>query len=206
MAITSYSDLVVAVRDWLGRSNDTTFLPDNRVGEMIAFGEAEIYARLRVRQMETSADLTITAQSIALPADLIEVRRLYLDGTPILTLDYRSPPQFWEETRSNTAGRPSVYTIEGSSILIGQAPDATYTGKLLYYARPLSLQTVLNSIFAANPDLYLYGALAHAGLFTGAEDAPRVAAFREMFAAALARVQAQSDRAVSGAPLSIRIG
>lgn len=206
MAISSHSDLVAAVRDWLGRANDTTNLTTARVEEMIAFAEADIYARLRVRDMETSTALTISAQSVALPTNLLEVRRLYLDGSPLINVQYLAPSQFWVEHRANVASRPRTYTIEGGAILFGPMPDATYTGRLLYYARPAALSGATNAIFTAWPQLFLYGALTHAAPFIGAEDEGRLQAMREMYELTLLRAQQQSDRAPSGAPLTIRVG
>lgn len=206
MAISTYSDLVSAVRDWLGRANDSTYLTESRVGDMIAFAEADIYARLRVRAMESSADITIDAQTESLPSDFIEARRLYLDTSPLDVLEYVGPVQFWQAFADTRTGRSTHFTIEGGSLVFGPYPDATYTGKLLYYARPAALSSATNAIFTANPDLFLYGTLAHAAPFTGAEDAPRMAVFAQMFNAALARVQTESDRDLASVPLTIRAG
>lgn len=207
MAIATYTDLVGAVKDWLGRANDSEYLTEARVGDMIAFAEADIYRRLRVREMEAAVDLTVDDQTVDLPTGYVETRRIYLTGSPLLMLEYRAPPQFWGEVKAATTGQPSTYTIEGDSIVFGPAPDATYTGKHLYYKKLPALSSATNTLFTDNPDLFLYGALMHAAPFTGAEDAARMQMFAGLFETAVARAQQQSDRSrYSGAPLVMRVG
>lgn len=207
MALTSFAELIDGIRDWLGRANDTSNLPTSRMGDLVAMAEAEIYDRLRVREMEASAALTVDAQTVALPTDYVETRRLYLDDArDDLPLVFRAPPQFWREVRlPTTTGRPRIYTIEGSDILFGPAPDATYTGRLLYYKRFAGLASEVNTIFTARPHLYLYGALAHAAPFV--DDDERIGVWRGQFEAAISQAQSASDRgSYSGAPLIIRAG
>ncbi len=204
MALSTYAQLVSAVRDWLARSGDTANLPDERVDEFIRMAEADIYAKLRVRQMEATAALNVNAQSVALPADFIEARRLFLVDDPRIWLEYLSPPQFWREHSSQTTGRPRVYTVEATNVVFGPAPDATYSGSLVYYKRPATLSTEVAALFTDFPELFLFGALVNAGAFIGEDE--RLGTWRGFYAEALARAQQQSDRAVSGAPLTMRVG
>ena len=205
MAITTYAELKSAVRDWLGRTNDTTQLTDARVDDVIRLAEVDIYERLRVREMETSADLTINAQSIALPAGLVGVRRLYLSATPIIELEYMAPPQFWGRFADGSTGKPWAFTLEGDNAVFGPSPDATYTGKLLFYKRLDALSGAVNNLFARQPDLWLYGALSHAAGFT--RDDGEGAAWRAAFGAALNRAETSNERARwGGAPLIMRVG
>lgn len=111
MSITSYSELQTAVRDWLGRANDTVYLTDTRVADAIRLAEVDIYERLRVREMEASADLTINAQTVAITTDLIGVRRLYITSDPFVELEFMAPPQFWGTFASNINGRPRAFTM-----------------------------------------------------------------------------------------------
>lgn len=210
MALATYADLLDGIRDWLARSGDTTLLPDTRLGDFVVAAETEIYDTLRVDAMEASANLTLSAQAVELPADFIEARRIYLDGSPILRVEYRAPSQFWVEAKAAIQGRPYFYTIEGRFLKFGPIPDMPYTGKLHYYARPASLATALNAIFTARPTLFLFGALKHAALFTGmdpAEPQGRAGQWAAMFQKALADAQAASDRGTySATPLAIRPG
>jgi hypothetical protein len=205
MSIANYADVLTSIRDWLARPTDTVTLPDARLGDLVQFAEAEIWDRLRTRDMLASTALTINAQSISAPADLIEVSRLYLDGTPIYPLTYAAPPQFWQTFSANIAGRPRAFTVEGGAMLFGPNPDASYTGRLLYYARPAALSAATNAVFSARPNLWLYGALAHAAPLIGNDG--RIATWRGMFEAGLKQAQDASDRAAyGGAPLTIGLG
>ncbi len=205
MAITSYAELQAAVRDWLGRANDTVYLTDTRVADAIRLAEVDIYERLRVREMEASADLTINAQSIAITTDLIGVRRLYITSDPFVELEFMAPPQFWGTFAANITGRPRAFTMEGDNFVFGPAPDATYTGKLLYWKRLAALSSATNNLFTRQPDLWLYGALAHACVFT--QDDERLATFKSAFVDAIARADLSNERARhGGAPLMMRPG
>jgi hypothetical protein len=205
MALATYQNVVDAVRDWLARPNDTTLLTDTRIDDFIVMAEADIYDGLRVRDMETAADLTVSAQTAALPTGYLETRRLYLDGSPLLTVDYMAPSQFWSEFRVATPGRPRAYTIEGANLVFGPAPDATYTGKHLYYRRFPTLSSATNALFTARPNLWVYGALRHAALFVGADE--RKPVWDNAFVEEMGLAQRASDRgAYSGAPLVIRVG
>lgn len=210
MAITSYADLINAVRDWMARANDTVNLTDDRIGECIQFAETEIYDQLRVDAMEGEVELTVSAQRVTMPPNCIEPRRVYLDATPLVRMEYRAPAQFWVEAASNTTGKPTMYTMEGDTIVFGPIPDQTYTAKVWCYQRPVSLSVTTNAIFLARPHMYLFGALSHAALFAGidpAEPQGRASMWRANFENAMQDAQAASDRGTySSTPLAIRPG
>lgn len=207
MAITTYTGLVSAVRDWLGRTNDTVYLTDDRIADCIRFAEADIYERLRVREMEAYDFMSVDGQSEQLPAGLIGIRRAYLDTDPIAELEYMAPPQFWGTFHAVTTGRPWAFTQEGDNIVYGPAPDATYTVKILYWKRldALSPNANPNNLFLRQPDLWLYGALSHACVFTRNDEL--MLTFKGAFAEALARADLSNEKArYGGAPLMMRPG
>lgn len=207
MTIATYAELLTGIRDWLARDGDTANLPDSRLGDLVTVAEAEIYDRLRIRAMETSADLTVNARTVALPSGFIELRRLYIDASPLFVPDYYAPADFWQRAgvRSRGSGRPTFFTVEGQNFVFDPTPDATYTGKVLYYARLAALSSATNALFLGRPTLYLYGALKHAAPFIG-EDS-RIATWAAMFETQIAQAQSVSDRgAYAGTPLVIRPG
>lgn len=205
MTLATYADLTAAVRDWLGRTNDTVALTDARVADFVRLAEVDIYERLRVREMETSGDLTINAQSIAIPTGLIGVRRLYITSDPLAELEYLSPPQFWGTFGANLTGQPWAFTMEGGNFVFGPAPDATYTGKLLYWKRLTALSSAVNDLFANQPDLWLYGGLMHAAIYT--RDFEEEARWKGKFGEALDRAELSNDKSrFGGAPLVVRPG
>ena len=205
MTIASYADVLTSIRDWLARPTDTVTLPDARLADLVSFAETEIWDRLRVRDMLTTTPLSTTAQSITAPTDLLEVSHIYLTGQPAYTLNFKAPPQFWASFADNIPKRPNSYTLEGSNLLFGPTPDATYTVSFTYFQRPAALSSAVNAVFTARPQLWVYGALSHAAPLIG-NDA-RIGIWRGMFEQALVQTQQASDRAAySGAPLMIRAG
>lgn len=161
MAITNFGELKTAVENWLERDDLT-----NRIPEFIAMAEDRVAQdkRIRVRAMETSSDLTVNAQTVALPTRFIGARRLYLDGTPRRRLEFLPPEEFWIRHLATQTSQPKFFTIEGENLVFGPAPDTTYTGKLLYYQRfaPFSADIDTNWIMSNARGLYLYGSLLEA--------------------------------------------
>lgn len=169
MAITTYAELKTAVANWLNRSDLTTRIP-----EFISMAEDRCAQSLRIRAMETSSDLTVNAQTVALPTRYLETRRLYIDGNPVQRLRYMDPKDFWERWASTRSGKPLFYTIEGENYVFGPTPDATYTGKCLFYQRlaALSADEDTNWLLTNARGLLLYGALLESAPFIG--DDPRL--------------------------------
>ena len=197
MAITTYGDLKDAVADWLARADLAARVPD-----FVRLAEADLNGRLRLRVMETTQALTVAADTVALPAGYLAVRRLSLGSA---ALAYVTP--FALAARHPGSGRPLVYTVEGGNLRFGPAPDGNYEGTLVYVRAlsPLSTDGETNAVLADHPDLYLYGALAHAAPFVG--DDERAALWRGQYEAALQRAVAADRQAkAAGSPLVMRGG
>ncbi len=158
MTISTRATLRTALQNFF---DDSTELTSGILDEHIDLGESEINRRLRIREQETSADVTIsdtTAPSEAsLPTGWIGQRRLYLNTDPIRRLTFVTPDDFWTRNAVNQTGNPEVYTIEGGSFVFAPTPTSTVTGKSLHWARA-NLNTSAHSLFINNPDLYLAAA------------------------------------------------
>lgn len=203
MTFSTNADLKAAVADYLADDALTSQIVD-----AVTLCEARIYygaEPLRVRAMETSADLTISAQTVALPTRYIQARRIYLNTSPVTKLDYLAPMDFWAKYVSTQTGKPRAYTIEGENIVLGPIPDGGYTGKILYYSRfaALSADGDTNWILTGVPGLYLYGTLLEmAILIKDNDDAQKWGAlFAETIRSAN---RADSRDRHSGAPLMMR--
>lgn len=202
MALTIYSELIDEVQSWLSRS--ATDLSDAQVGTFVSMAEDRIHRELRIRELETSADLTINAQSIALPTTVpfLAARRVYISGSPNSRLGYLTPASFWLRFMSSDTDKPKGYTIEGDNIIFGPSPDSTYTGKLLYWGRlgAFSSDSDTNSLLTRHRGLYLYGSLLEASLFLG--DDARVLTWAAAFDDAVEKVQKMDrrDRIPAGSP------
>jgi hypothetical protein len=159
MSITNYTELQTAVDNWLSRDGLTSLIPD-----FITLAEAKFNRALRTRDMEASATITPSSRLAALPSDFLELRRIYINSSVPVELEYVTPEQFWIEypvAASNPIGPSKYFTIEGESIYLS---DNTGTDvKALYYQKiPALSANATNWLLDSHPDIYLYAALAEA--------------------------------------------
>ena len=189
MAISTYAELQTAVSNWLHRADLTSRIP-----EFISIAESRIARKLRIREMETESDVSITAstRTAALPTGFREVRRVYLSSSPIQQLEYISPQDYWKRYLSTNYGRPTCFTVEGSNLLFGPVPDTAYTAKVLHYKGLDALSSTAHGTFVANPDLYLYGSLVAAEPFM--KNDKRVPMWKGMFDEILSELETQSRK------------
>lgn len=162
----TYTGLLASVADWTGRTNQTSVIPD-----AVKIFEAVANRRLKVRQQETSATLTTSGGSVALPTDYLSWRRMTWTGSTGVDMHYRTPsglrllfPQF-------VAGIPSNFSIEGSTIITADQDDTTGAFVFEYFAKISALSSGANWLFTAHPDVYLFGTLCEVyGLSKDAEN------------------------------------
>ena len=165
MAITTRAELLTAIENWLHRAGETQL--SSRAPEWLSLVEDKLGLELRIRPMETSADLTISSQTVSLPSGFVAQRRLYISSSPNKPVNYMAPEAFWERYLATETGTPKAYTIEGDSLVFGPAPDTTYTGKILYYKKfdALTADSDTNWLLSNARGLLLYGALLEASLY-----------------------------------------
>src|SRR5688572_23451726 len=103
MAISTYNELLAAAENHLDRSD-----LDDRIPEFVSIAEARIARKLRIREMETSEDVSLVAgtRTAAVPTGFREVRRMYLDTNPAKLLEYISPQDYWNRFMSTQTGVP----------------------------------------------------------------------------------------------------
>jgi hypothetical protein len=161
MAFTNYTDLKATVADYLARTDLTTQIPD-----FITLAENRLRRDLRIRQMLKVVTTATTASdsTISLPSDFLEMRDIHIESTPIQTVIYQNPSNFFRNASVTVGGMPSYYTVMGSEFQFAPIPDSAYTLKMIYYAAPAYLSTSNSSnIFLSNcPDLLLYASLGEA--------------------------------------------
>jgi hypothetical protein len=155
MALTTYAELQTAVANWLARDDLAASVPD-----FITLFEACANRKLRVRQMETTATLAPSAGSAALPSDYLSWRRVTWTGSTRVELDYVEPSWLQAAYPDTPAGRPRVFTIEGGTLKIAPADGGAL--EFNYYQKVAPLSAAVNWLYAAHPDIYLFGALTEA--------------------------------------------
>lgn len=167
MTISTYGELRTAIANELMGRTDLT----NRIIEWIAAAEQRTYTRLRVRFMEASDTIaTVTStRTSALPLRWLQGRSLYVSGSPVRKLVYKSPAEYWALHANRTEAKPSVYTIEGDSFEWGPVPDGAYAMIANYYKRPASMSADAdtNGLFTLSPNLLKYAAMIDASTYIG---------------------------------------
>lgn len=164
MSITNYSELQTSVANWLNRGDLSANIPD-----FITLAEAQLSTDLKTRSMETKVTLSTVAgtKTVALPTDMLEMRRLQVVGTYNQPLSYRSPDELSIDYASNMSAQPIVFTVVGGNIELAPIPDGVYSLELTYQQRipALSVTNTTNWLLSNWPNAYLYGALVAATPF-----------------------------------------
>lgn len=167
MAITTYSELISAVTEWLARDNDATLIA--RIPTFIQLCEAKLNSDLRSYKMEKRATASVDMSSaepqyVSLPTDFQMMRRMRItsvEGKPYLS--YRSHVQNEEyiTTHADIAAQPMYYTVFGTEMELTPRPDQAYTLEMIYRGTlpALTVSNTSNWLLADRPDIYLYGAL-----------------------------------------------
>lgn len=158
MTISTNAQLETAVASWLHRADLTSIVPD-----LVMLGEKRIFREVRAREMETALSVTISSGVATVPSDYIDLKFAYVDGAPTSKLTRASPSQIYEQyPLRSSGGKPVKIAREGANFIFGPYPGQNYTIKGIYYAEPTAVATSANALFVANPDLYLFAALAEA--------------------------------------------
>lgn len=192
MAISTYTELKASIANWLNRSDLTSEIAD----DFIKLVEADLNAKLRIRQMEQIETITIDSETETVPTGFIAVRSLYIlsNGTKY-HLNYISPASLISIKGGSTSGLPRTYTIESDNgteqFRFAPEPDSSYTGYIQYYKAfaPLSSANASNYILASHPAIYLYGTLFHAANFIGGIDQGQSQSWLGMYQTALERLE-----------------
>ena len=171
MAITTYAELKTAVARWVGGADDetaTTMGIASTIDDLVTIAESRIFRECKTKDTEASFTTTVSSGVVAVPADYISLKFAYVDGTPVQTLEPRSAEWIYSAyaTRSASA-KPKAIAREAGNFIFGPYPDSSYTIKGVYYKRLAALSSGVHALFTNNPDLYLFGCLAEAGILVG---------------------------------------
>lgn len=164
MSITNYSELQTSVASWLNRSDLSASIPD-----FITLAETQLNTDLQARAMDAKTTLVtvVGTSTVALPTDMLGMRRLQVVGTYNQPLSYRSPDELSSDFAANTSGQPVVFTVIGGDVELAPIPDAVYSLELTYKQRipALSVTNTANWLLTNWPNAYLYASLLAATPF-----------------------------------------
>lgn len=182
MSITNYTELQMAVGNWLHRADLTAVIPDFiALAEVRIFNGGEYSEPLRISAMQDQETGTIASQTIALPSGYLETLRLSCStGGQSYALEYISPSDF--SKFENRSGNPQYFTIINNQIKTAPNGGLAYTHD--YYAKfdPLAT-TATNALLTNAPNVYLYGALVESAPYIGNDE--RIQLWQKMFTEAV---------------------
>ena len=204
MALSTYTGLKTSLANWLNRSDLTTEIGD----DFIKLTEADFNSKLRVRAMIAQVNITVNAETAALPTDFLQIRNFYiLSGQTKTPLVYTTPASMDTTSGTSTTGLPTTFTILGDTLRFSPKPDASYTAIMNYYKKfpALSSTNATNYILASHPAIYLYGSLFHAANFLGGINPQQVQTWQQMYATAMERLELNDrEDEYNGSPLQVR--
>jgi hypothetical protein len=199
VALSTRTELLAAIADWLNRSDLTSVIPD-----FISLAEAEMKRRLR--RATESTTIYISAGNMTGPSDMAEPIHLRLDSAvPVLdTSLLLCTPEMLTDVRARADGvesRPTHYAYYDGQLQFAPTPDQSYDGILLY-AQQLSALTVsntTNAVLTEAPDLYLFGALLQAAPYL--KDDERIPVWQAKFDRAIDQMNEWRERESYGGGL-----
>lgn len=150
--ITSYSTLLTALEAWNNRADLASLYP-----EFIGLAEAHFNREIVHPQGEVNVSQDVSTEEVALPSDFVAMKELYLDTSPVATLIPMSISALRDTYSPLDAGQPVAYALSACHIVLGPAPDTTYTLDMTYVGSlsGLSASNETNWLITAHPDLYL---------------------------------------------------
>lgn len=166
MALANYTDLIASLPNWTKRADLASLYPD-----FVTLAEARIGRDVRVQAQIVTATLTTTSgtRGVTLPTDFLEAQSVTVSSvSPIATLTAVVPEYLNRRYPDDyQAGQPVLYSISGTSLLLGPTPDAAYDIALTYYARFDGLEAnSTNWLMTNHPGIYLSAVMAEASIYT----------------------------------------
>lgn len=199
MPLTNFTELKVAISDWLNRADLNAVIPT-----FIALTEAEFNRTLRVRDMLARTTVPLTGQFTPLPFGFLEFKKLQLNdavaGQVTELTNVGSPEELDRQRRLyySTPGIPAIYCIRGGEFEVAPTPAATYSAEWSYYAviPALGVAAPSNWLLAKHPDLYVYGALLHSAPYL--KDDERVQLWMSAYRSVYSSIKGEEDRVMLG--------
>ena len=167
MSLDTYADLQNQVKSFLHRASLLDAVGADNVPDLIRLGEVFLFRKVRAPEMEATLSGQIDGNGqLAVPSDYAAIKHARISRSPSVPLKMRPTRWIMESYNLRSSGGiPHYIGRDGASFIFGPYPDSQYTVLGVYYAKPTSIQSSANSLFVANPDLYLYAALAEANAY-----------------------------------------
>ena len=213
--ITTYGGLRAGVLAWMARPGDT--LLDARFDDFLLNCERRIYYGyatedagnplrsdpLRIVEMETVDPAFALAAVTPQPAGFLELISAQLNSpnAPLQIVAQRTLDGY----ASSAPNQPRLMAVSGTSLRVFPDPGVgAYSATLRYYQKlPTPTPAAGNAILTASPDVYLYGCLVEAAIFT--QDEPAALRYLPLYNASVAGLNARTQRITASAVPVIRL-
>lgn len=161
MALSNYTDLKASIADYLARTDLTSVIPT-----FISLAETRLGRDVRLMEMLTQANITVTNAIATLPSNFLQLREIHFIANPNITLEYQSPDLFYRNKLQNTSGDPFYYTFIDNTIEFAPT-GAPVTVSMLYFGQPTALSdsNLTNAFTSVCMDALLYASLAEASIY-----------------------------------------
>ena len=178
----NYTQLLSAIAELMHRTDLS-----GSIQTFVRLTEAKLNRHLRVRQMEIDlATTTITNNQITLSTDVADVKSLWVPGYEATPLERQA---FDTVKAGGTQGLPTMYARKGvSDLYLNGAGDVL--GVLYQKIPALSDSNLTNWLLDEHPDVYLYGSLVQAAIYTKDDKTT----YEEQYANALNEVSSIENR------------
>jgi len=213
--ITTYGGLKAGVLAWLARTGDT--LLDSRFDDFLLNCERRLYYGhatedagnplrsdpLRIVEMETVDPAFALAAVTPQPATFLELISAQLNSpnAPLQIVGQRTIDGY----ASSTPDQPRLIAVSGTNFRVFPDPGAgAYTATLRYYQKLATpAGAVVNAILTNSPDVYLYGCLVEAAVFT--QDEQAALRYLPLYNASVAGLNARTQRITASSVPVIRL-
>lgn len=188
--LTAAKTTAGSIANWVNRSD----LPTTNI---LIESEAKIYERLRVREMQTVATLTVNADAntASLPSDFLDPIewRPYGWAEPILFVAEGSLESHRDSDGDLYEGTPTRWSVLGETAYVDVSCSEAFSGKLMYYKRPaaLSVSNETNFLTIRYPSLLRIACLSLA--YEHMKDMGNANTYMQMLEMKIAEANATND-------------
>jgi hypothetical protein len=182
MTITNYTELQQAVSDWMARGDVS-----GNAADFISLAEARLNRELNPVETDVALVGVISSRTIDISSiAMVKPIALFIAETggerPLLMRANGTFPYIDSE------GKPSIWSIDGSTIAFDRPCDQAYSFRSRYQERfALSGSVTTNSLLTLHPDVYLAATLMWGGVFT--QDGAYAAGFKTLLDEAIPSIR-----------------
>ena len=205
MALSNYSEMVIAVDKWLNRIGASS-ITDN-TEDFITLAQRRIQRDVRVPPMEVlSAGITITSGQSVIPSAMLDVKEVVAYNGSCAWPVYRDTYANVKSKRLGEGSGPVVFDTVAGNFEFGPEPSSGVSVDIVYYQELefISPSVATNWFVSYAPELILYAALYEAAVFM--KDTEQEQKYKQMYSDARELLKAQKEKAEWSGRLQVTAG